>query len=41
MYHIFIFPVRRARAARAGAPFSDLRQINSSILKVPDAALNC
>jgi hypothetical protein len=33
-YHIFIFPARRARA-----PPSDLMQINSAILKVPDAAL--
>ena len=38
LYHILFFP-RVARAARA--PSSDLRQINSAILKVPDAAWNC
>jgi len=38
-YHIFIFPAGRARAARA--PPRYLRQINSAILKVPDAAWNC
>jgi hypothetical protein len=32
--HIFIFPARRARALK-------IRQINSAILKVPDAALSC
>ena len=35
----FIFPAGRARAARA--PPRYLRQINSAILKVPDAAWNC
>jgi hypothetical protein len=38
LYHIFIFPARRARA-----PPSDLRQINSAILrilKVSDGALD-
>ena len=35
-YHIFMFPARRARA-----PPSDLRQINSAILKVPGAAWSC
>ena len=38
-YHSFIFPAGRARAARA--PPRYLRQINSAILKVPDAAWNC
>jgi hypothetical protein len=33
-YHIFIFPARRARARAL-----KIRQINSAILKVPDAAL--
>jgi hypothetical protein len=35
VYHIFIFPARRARARAL-----KIRQINSTILKVPDAALN-
>jgi hypothetical protein len=36
-YRIFIF----SRAPRARAPPSDLRQINSAILKVPNAAWSC
>jgi hypothetical protein len=36
-YHIFIFSVRRARDTSA----LKIRQINSAILKVPDAALSC
>ena len=40
LYHILFFP-RAARAPRARAPPSDLRQINSAILKVPDGALSC
>jgi hypothetical protein len=35
-YHIFIFPARRARAVCPRAPPSDLKQINSAILKVSD-----
>jgi hypothetical protein len=38
-YYIFMLTARRARTARARAPPSDLRQINSIILKVPDAVL--
>jgi hypothetical protein len=37
LYFYFYFPTRRARA---GASPSDLRQINSAILKFPDAAWN-
>jgi hypothetical protein len=33
-YHIFIFPARRVRTLK-------IRQINSAILKVPDAAWSC
>jgi hypothetical protein len=33
-YHIFIFPARRVRALK-------IKQINSTILKVPDGASGC
>jgi hypothetical protein len=39
-HHIFVFS-RASRAPRTQAPPSDLRQINSAILKVADDAFSC